>query len=205
MPGDFGQPPTRARPTEIIVVSGLPRSGTSLMMNMLRAGGLEIMTDGVRQPDVDNPLGYFELERVKSLATDSAWLGSARGKAIKVISALLQHLPKAHQYKVVFMRRDLDEILESQARMLEHRGRPRDPSEARLRMDFTAHLAAIGGLLRGDAAFEVHDVSYLHLVESPEAETARVASLLGRDLDRVAMRRCIDPALYRVRRGSEVP
>lgn len=193
-------------PTEIIVVSGLPRSGTSLMMNMLGAGGIELVTDGVRQPDVDNPRGYFELERVKSLAADTAWLSSARGKAVKVISALLQHLPSAHRYKVLFMRRDLDEVLESQARMLEHRGVPRAPSgDAALRADFVAHLEATARLLRGSDAFDVLDVSYAELLDAPVAEVARVASFLGSGVDRAAMRACVDPALHRIRRALQVP
>lgn len=176
----------------IIVVSGLPRSGTSLMMRMLEAGGIELVTDGVRQADVDNPSGYFELERVKSLARDGAWLGEASGKAIKVISALLKHLPRAHHYKVLFMRRDLDEVLASQARMLEHRGTARDPEgDDALRREFTAHLAATESLLRDDAAFELLDVRYAALLDTPDVELARITAFLDADLDRAAMRACI--------------
>lgn len=179
--------------TDIIVVSGLPRSGTSLMMNMLDAGGVELLIDGVRRADVDNPAGYFELERVKSLATDTAWLGAAQGKAIKVISALLRHLPRTFKYKVLFMRRDLDEVLASQARMLEHSGTPSSRSgDAALRAAFVAHLAVTERLLREDSAFDVHDVSYATLLDAPDAELERVLRFLGVDLDRAAMLTRID-------------
>lgn len=191
---------------EIIVVSGLPRSGTSLTMGMLRAGGMELVTDGVRAADVDNPRGYFELERVRALATDSAWLEAARGKAVKVISALLGHLPRTHRYKVLFMRRDLDEVLESQARMLEHRGVARDPAgDPPLRVELALHLAAIDRMLREEPAFEVHDVSYRELLGAPEPTIAAIVRFLGAQLDVPAMRACIDPALYRVRIGPETP
>jgi len=194
----------RSGGAEIIVVSGLPRSGTSLMMSLLGAGGIELLTDGVRQADVDNPRGYFELEPVKALATDNTWLGSARGKAIKVISALLEHLPRDERYKVVFMRRELDEVLESQARMLERRTATRAARDAELRAEFAAHIAATERSLRGDPAFDVHPVSYSALLDEPAIELARVARFLGRELDEVAMRRCIDPALRRNRGGSEI-
>ena len=194
------------KPAEILVVSGLPRSGTSLMMRLLQAGGVELVTDGVRGPDVDNPGGYFELERVRFLAHDSAWLFAARGKAIKVISALLRHLPADHRYRVLLLRRDLDEVLASQAQMLERRGVPRDPAEdLTLRADFAAHLAATQRLLHSSDAFDAHEVSYAGLLESPAAELERVATFLCRDLDLSAMRACIDPALYRARApGSTV-
>ena len=177
------------------------------MMSMLRAGGIEILSDGVRQPDVDNPHGYFELERVKSLATDSSWLESARGKAIKVISVLLEHLPRALGYKVLFMRRELDEVLESQARMLDHRGVVRRPPDPRLREEFAVHLAATERLLRGGSAFAVLDVSYQALTAAAAPEIDRVARFLGAELDRAAMIGCVDPSLHRCRRasGSEVP
>lgn len=175
------------------------------MMSLLGAGGIELLTDGVREADADNPRGYFELERVKSLATDNTWLGSARGKAIKVISALLEHLPREHRYKVVLMQRDLDEVLESQARMLERRGVASAARDAGLEAEFAAHLSATERSLRGDAAFDVHPVSYAALLGAPATEIARVARFVGVELDQIAMRRCVDPALYRCRGGSKIP
>src|SRR5512136_2813877 len=116
----FGEP--------VVVVSGLPRSGTSMLMKMLEAGGLTLVTDGQRTADEDNPKGYYEVERVKDLAneTDRAWLNAARGKGIKVISYLLKSLPADLNYKVLFIRRDLDEILASQKKMLARRGEAHD-------------------------------------------------------------------------------
>ena len=98
----------------ITVVSGLPRSGTSMMMGMLEAGGMELLTDGIRTADQDNPKGYYEYERVKQIEHDQAWLVDARGKAVKMIAALLRHLPPEHDYRIVFMRRDVGEVLASQ-------------------------------------------------------------------------------------------
>ena len=110
----------------VVVVSGLPRSGTSMLMGMLAAGGMETLADGVRAPDDDNPLGYYELERVKQLQTgvDTAWLGDARGKCVKVISYFLKYLPSDEHYRIVFVRRDLAEVLASQRTMLPRRGEP---------------------------------------------------------------------------------
>ena len=118
----------------IVVVSGLPRSGTSMAMRMLEATGLTIVVDGIREADEDNPKGYFELERVKDLAqeNDWEWLQEARGKAIKIISYLLKELPDDHNYKVLFMRRDLREVLASQAKMLERRGESNDSDDERM-------------------------------------------------------------------------
>ena len=118
----------------IVVVSGLPRSGTSMAMKMLEAAGLSMVVDGLREADEDNPKGYFELERVKDLAneTDWSWLDSARGKAIKIISYLLKELPDTHNYKVIFMRRDLNEVLASQAKMLDRRGESNETDNERM-------------------------------------------------------------------------
>src|SRR6188768_3994121 len=103
----------------IVVVSGLPRSGTSMMMQMLQAGGLEILTDAVRTPDGSNPKGYLEFEAVKDLdKPPPPWLAGARGKAVKIVSSLVRWLPEGHDYRVIFMRRNLDEVILSQNKML---------------------------------------------------------------------------------------
>src|SRR5215208_2690100 len=114
-------------PDEIIIVSGLPRSGTSLMCQMLDNGGIEVVTDGIRAPDADNPRGYYELEKVKQIKQDATWLHETRGKAFKMISQLLYDLPPTERYRVIFMQRDLDELLASQEKMLERLGRPAAP------------------------------------------------------------------------------
>src|SRR5512139_2049136 len=111
----FGEP--------VIIVSGLPRSGTSMLMKMLEAGGVPLVTDGVRTPDEDNPKGYYEVERVKDLANeqDKTWLRQSKGKGLKVISYLLKSLPADVNYKVVFIRREIEEVLASQKKMLDRR------------------------------------------------------------------------------------
>ena len=110
----------------ITVVSGLPRSGTSMMMKMLDAGGMEILSDEVRKADEDNPKGYYEFEKVKELEKDASWMGQAAGKAVKIISALLMHLPEEYSYRIIFMRRKMEEILKSQEQMLIRRDEPTD-------------------------------------------------------------------------------
>src|SRR5262245_64679278 len=124
----------------ITLVSGLPRSGTSMMMKMLEAGGLEVLADHVRTADEDNPEGYYEFERVKKIEHDHAWLDDARGKVVKMISALVKHLPPTHRYKVVFMRRNLEEVLASQRQMLIRRGKPTDTtSDPKMAQSLTNH------------------------------------------------------------------
>ena len=108
---------------EIIVVSGLPRSGTSMMMQMLEAGGLPIVTDHIRKADEDNPRGYYELEKVKKIKEDPSWLADCHGKAFKMVSALLYFLPKSRKFKVIFMKRNIEEMLASQRLMLMRLGK----------------------------------------------------------------------------------
>src|SRR5262245_57688671 len=113
--------------TDIIVVSGLPRSGTSLMMQMLDNGGIAVVTDNFRTADTDNPRGYYEYEKVKKIKQDASWLPGTRGKAFKMVSQLLYDLPPEEQYRILFMERDLEEMLLSQEKMLERLGRPPAP------------------------------------------------------------------------------
>src|SRR6516165_9024580 len=125
--------------SEIIIVSGLPRSGTSLMMQMLENGGLEIITDNQRTADTDNPRGYYEFEKVKQIKRDTSWLPQARGKAVKMVSQLLYDLPPSERYRIIFMERDLDEMLLSQEKMLERLSRKAAPREE-IKNSFTLHL-----------------------------------------------------------------
>src|SRR5688572_8193898 len=128
----------------VIIVSGLPRSGTSMMMRMLAEGGLPILTDELRRADDDNPNGYFELEVVRQLKEGNfAWLHDANGKVVKVISALLEYLPKEYQYKIIFMERDWRETLVSQKKMLDHRGQASRLSDEEMEQEFHKHLAAM--------------------------------------------------------------
>jgi hypothetical protein len=185
----------------VIIVSGLPRSGTSMMMSMLTAGGLEAVVDGVRQADDNNPKGYYEFERVKKLAEgDYAWIPSAQGKVVKVISALLEHLPRGHHYKIIFMRRAMPEILASQRSMLVRNGKPTDSiSDQALAELYERHLGKIEEWLVKQPNIEVLYVQYNDILREPVPELERLAAFLGNGLDRSAMRKVVDQNLYRER------
>lgn len=192
-----------AKHDNIVVVSGLPRSGTSLMMKMLEAGGLEPLEDGLREPDVDNPRGYYELEQVKKLsAGDVAWLDAAPGKVVKVIATLLYHLPDTYNYRVVFMRRRMAEVLASQRQMLVNRGEdPEAVADADMARIFEGHLQRLEPWLAARDDIQVLDVDYNELLtgRSPEIVDS-IAAFLGAGLDSAAMREVVEPDLYRQRR-----
>src|SRR6516164_7045044 len=173
--------------SEIIVVSGLPRSGTSLMMQMLDNGGVEVVTDHVRAADTDNPRGYYEFERVKKIKQDASWLPEARGKAVKMVSQLLYDLAAGKKYRIIFLERDLDEVLVSQEKMLERLGRPTAPREA-MKQSFLVHLERLKEWLRRRPNVEVLRVGYVDLLERPVEEAQRVSGFLGgaADVERMA-------------------
>jgi hypothetical protein len=185
----------------IAIVSGLPRSGTSMMMNMLVAGGLVALTDDVRAADEDNPKGYFEIEKIKELAKDSLWVAEAKGRVIKVISALLRHLPKEHRYKVVFMRRKMAEILDSQRQMLARRKEATDkvPDEKMAEL-FNKHLADTFAWLSQQPNFEVIYVDYNEAMIDPDPSIRKINEFFGGSLDTNKMAAAIDRALHRQRR-----
>ena len=185
----------------IILVSGLPRSGTSLMMKMLEAGGIPPLTDNIRSADQDNPKGYYEFERAKKLREgDEAWLPEAEGKAVKIISALLEHLPGTHDYKVLFMRRAMPEILASQKKMLVNRGEdPEKVDDEEMAALFEKHLQKIITWLDSNANFEVLYVNYNELLTDPEPWVEKIIAFLDRPLEAGAMAAVIDPKLYRQR------
>lgn len=184
----------------IYIVSGLPRSGTSLMMQMVAAGGIIPLTDHERTADSDNPHGYLEYERVKRLPDgDTAWLAEADGRVVKVISALLPSLPALYEYRILFMQRDLDEVLASQRVMLARRGEP-VPSvaeEAELKMIFAAHLQQIDRWAAGHANVRVLKVPYRELVERPQALVPTITAFYDLPLNEVAMLAAVDSSLYR--------
>jgi hypothetical protein len=184
----------------ITVVSGLPRSGTSMMMNMLAAGGLEVLADGIRLADTDNPKGYFEFERVKKLKEDRGWLPEARGKVVKIISQLVYELPPDYRYRVIFMRRHIDEVLKSQKEMLIRRGtyNPQVPDDE-IRAMFLKHLAHVVGWLDKQPNVEVLHVNYNEMVKDPLPQIAAVNRLLGGTLNTAAMAQAVDKSLYRNR------
>ena len=188
----------------LVIVSGLPRSGTSMMMRMLEAGGLPIMTDGARGADLDNPKGYFEHERIKDLEreTDKSYLRAGRGQALKVISFLIPHLPDENDYRVVFMRRDLDEVLSSQDKMIQRLG-TRDAAAEREAMKeaYRNDIVRTRLLCRKRPNFELIEIQYRATVEDPAATARRVNEFLGGRLDEAAMRQAVDESLYRNRAG----
>ena len=187
-------------PEPVTVVSGLPRSGTSLAMQMIHAGGMPAVTDGQRTSDDDNPRGYFEFERVKQLRSDKAWLDDAAGKVVKIIHLLLTELPDDRPYRVVFMRRDLREVVKSQSTMLARSGRAGGglPPE-RLMAVYEQQLKAVEGWLAARPAFAVLDVPYAGLVADPGSWVPRLNAFLGGGLDERAMRAAVDPGLHRNR------
>jgi 2'-5' RNA ligase len=182
--------------SEIILVSGLPRSGTSLLMQMLHQGGIEVMTDEIREADTDNPRGYFELEKVKQLKQDASWLPQARGKSFKIISQLLYDLPSSESYRIVFMERDLDEMLASQEKMLARLGRPAAPRD-QMKRSFQLHVTRLKEWLAKQPNMAVLFVSYNNMVQQPSAEVDRLKEFLQRDIDTDTMAGAIDPQLYR--------
>ncbi len=188
----------------IVVVSGLPRSGTSMTMKMLEAGGLSLVIDGIRTADEDNPKGYYEDERVKDLGKmdDKAWLADSKGKAIKIISYLLKDLPPSYNYKVLFMRRHVHEVLASQAKMLERRGETSESSDKRMLELYDDHLWKVNRLLKREAHLDVIDVHYKAVLENPRAEAERIHAFLGLPLDAGKMASVVDGRLYRNRRET---
>ncbi|MDQ4078204.1 MAG: sulfotransferase [Chloroflexota bacterium] len=189
---------------EVAVVSGLPRSGTSMMMKMLEAGGIQPLTDEIREADADNPKGYYEFERVKQLDKgDQAWLSEAEGKAVKVISALLKHLPDTHQYKVIFMRREMSEILASQQRMLSRRGEAGSGvDDEQMAAMFEKHLKQTTAWLETQPNVDVLYVNYNDVLAEPARQVQRLNHFFGGMLNTERMAGVVDERLYRQRVGD---
>jgi hypothetical protein len=188
--------------SEIVVVSGLPRSGTSLMMQMLDRGGIPALTDDVRCADTDNPKGYYEFEAVKRTKDDSAWLSRARGRAVKMVSSLLYDLPPTENYRVIFQQRDFDELLDSQEKMLRRLNRPAIPRHE-MKKSYDVHLKRLFEWFSKQTHLRVLNVSYNDLVDHPEAEVGRVVKFLGGVPSKTEMLKAIDRSLYRNRRRRE--
>ncbi|MGA1824822.1 MAG: sulfotransferase domain-containing protein [bacterium] len=187
----------------IIIVSGLPRSGTSMMMKMVEAGGVEIATDGIRSADDDNPKGYYELERVKDLDKhkDKSWLIALRGKAVKIISYFLKELPDENNYKVIFIERNLQEISASQNKMLSNRGEPLDPANERKIIEkFETHLKKVRYMLCKTPHFETIFINHREVLNNPYEQAKRVNKFLGGCLNEEKMTGVVDQNLYRNRK-----
>ncbi len=194
--------PTMSNNDFITIVSGLPRSGTSMMMMMLEAGGIEPMTDGIRAADADNPKGYYEFERIKKIREDKAWLPEARGRVIKMISQLLLDLPAGFEYRIILMRRKMEEILASQREMLVRRGtnKPGGPSDEEMGKMLAMHVEQVLGMMGARDDAELLEVDYNAMLREPRRDIDRLNEFLGGGLDTVAMRGVIDKSLYRQRK-----
>jgi hypothetical protein len=190
----------------IVVVSGLPRSGTSMAMKMLEAGGIPLLSDGIRTADESNPGGYFEFEPVKELHKqgDTSWLADARGKAVKIVSFMLTWLPETYDYNVIFMRRDLSEVVASEIKMLLGGGELPEPDrEQATRRVYEEHLEKVARFLSQRRCFSSLTIEYRDALERPEEEARRISDFLGVTLDVQNMARVVDPRLYRNRRRPD--
>lgn len=182
---------------QIVVVSGLPRSGTSMMMKMLEAGGIPALIDHVREADEDNPKGYYEFERVKKLPEDTAWIPDAKGKAVKMVSMLLRDLPTTYTYKVVFMRRRMSEILASQKKMLLRNNKNMVVDDAEMKELFEMLLDQQLKWNDAQPHIEVAYAWYHDILEQPKSVAAQVNTFLGGELNEEAMVAVVDESLYR--------
>lgn len=187
-----------AAQTPTVIVSGLPRSGTSMMMQVLAAGGLPILSDGIREADDDNPRGYYELEAVKRTKDDPSWLDHSEGKVVKIIHALLMDLPTDRPYRVVMMRRKTDKVIRSQAAMLERLGNEGANLDADKLAEIYEHqLEQVKGYMDRHACFAYLEVWYGAMIEYTRTQVERINQFLSGSLDVDAMVAAVDPALRR--------
>jgi hypothetical protein len=190
-------------PRTFIIVSGLPRSGTSLMMQMLKAGGVQVMTDNQRTADHDNPEGYFEWEDVKRIGAEPELLSQADGKAVKIVSALIPALPSMHYYRVIFMQRPIDEVVVSQKKMIDRRRtRGTNLPADKLAGTLAQHRSTILRGMTTSPNFEVLEIDYPDLVANGAAWAEKVNEFLGQNLNTAAMAACVKPDLHRNRAAN---
>ena len=188
----------------LTIVSGLPRSGTSMMMQMINVGGVPALTDNIREADEDNPKGYYEFEPVKKTKKDASWLQGAPGKVVKMVHLLLMDLPDDHEYRVVFMRRHLEEVVDSQDVMLDRQGKAGGPmAREKLVQIFEAQLRKVELWVRERSYFKILNINYNDVIKDPASAVTAVNEFLGGDLDTEAMLATVDPTLYRQRRADE--
>jgi hypothetical protein len=188
----------------LTIVSGLPRSGTSMMMQMINAGGIPALTDHIREADEDNPKGYYEFEPVKKTKEDPSWLREAPGKVVKMVHLLLMDLPEDYQYRVVFMRRHLEEVVDSQDVMLDRQGKAGGAmAREKLVHIFEAQLRKVELWVRERPHFTILNINYNDVIKDPAPSVTAINEFLGGDLDTEAMLASVDPTLYRQRRADE--
>ena len=185
----------------VTIVSGLPRSGTSMMMQMIDRGGIPALKDEIRVADEDNPKGYYEFEPVKQTQKDPSWLERAGGMVVKMVYRLLYDLPAEYDYRVIFMRRKLEEVVASQNVMLERGNKEGGglPDDKLLEV-FRAEIDRSNRWLAKQPNFRVLYINYNEMIENPAPQVARVNEFLGGSLDTKAMVATVDPTLYRQKR-----
>ncbi|WP_299226998.1 alkaline phosphatase family protein [uncultured Psychroserpens sp.] len=188
------KPNYKHRKDQIVIVSGLPRSGTSLMMQMLHKGGLEVLTDENRKPDASNPKGYFEYDPVMSIHKDNSWLELAKNKTVKVVAPLLKFLDPQYRYKVVFMNRDLTELVKSQQKMI---GKSPDELPLKLFEAYKKQLNQIRIWENKEPNVELIYINYKDVLNDTNLIIDKVMSFICRPLDKDKMKSCIDKSLYR--------
>ena len=186
----------------VVIVSGLPRSGTSMMMKMLEAGGQAILTDNLREADANNPKGYYEFERVKNMKDgDLAWMSEAIGKVVKIVTGLIMFLPASYNYKIIFMRRDLNEILSSQKKMLGRLGKEDDKVEdEKMKKIYQEHLKQVNAWIVKQPNIEVLYVNYNTMLGNPLESLQKVNEFLGGEMDVNVMAGVVNKELYRERK-----
>jgi hypothetical protein len=188
----------------ITIVSGLPRSGTSMMMRMLQAGGMEILTDNIRKADTDNPRGYFEFEKVKKIKADDSWLEDAKGKAVKMVSRLLYDLPAGMDYNIIFLERSMQEVLASQRIMLKRQGQTDGGVEdEKMGKLFEKHLSEVKKWLQDQQNMDSLYISYNDVLANPRRHAARINRFLDNQLNIANMVTVVDQSLYRNRNRAD--
>jgi hypothetical protein len=187
-------------PNIVYIVSGLPRSGTSLMMKMLDVGGIPPLTDNIREADADNPKGYYEFEKVKKLPDDTEWLPEAHGKVVKILAELIKHLPDDHHYKIIFMMRDIDEIIASQRKMMIRRGEDPDiVPDSEMKELLRTYLKNLKIFVKNHPNMEVCYISYNDLMRDLDFTLYEIEEFFNGGLNTNKMREVIDFSLYRNR------
>ncbi|HEC97500.1 MAG TPA: sulfotransferase family protein [Nitrospirae bacterium] len=184
----------------LTIVTGLPRSGTSMMMRMLQSGGMEVVTDNIRKADEDNPEGYYEFEKVKEIKEDASWLDGVEGKVVKMASTLLYDLPSDRKYGLIFMKRNLEEILLSQRKMLERKGAEDNIDDEEMRRLFSKHLEEIERWLSEQKNMEILYMDYNDMLRNPQENVSILNRFLDNRLDVGRMIKVVDDSLYRNRK-----
>lgn len=182
----------------IVIVSGLPRSGTSMMMQMLETGGLNVLVDDVRGADENNLKGYYEHEAVKRLASDKKWLPKAQNKVVKIVSHLLIHLPEKYNYKIVFMERDINEVIASQHKMLVNLGKAKESTYSfGLAQSFKENVNAMKNWANSHHNIEILSVNHIDVINNPLIESERIKTFLKTEINTEKMSTVVDKSMHR--------